>query len=308
MEEKDEEEKYVWAGIDVDRGSKEWLQEVEKVRSEPGNNGLSTLSLEGILLQRKFPEIHEYFTFYHNIHDLIKDPTDEWLLDYIVDRDFTKNKILTSAGARIYYGGLTKALMNYENELLRDGYVRNEEEWWFDAEAKPALLYLISDTKFLEWWENYFELDLPKGTRKKAKRKIVQDLTAKEKPYSGKIQKTDEIGKYAIDREKQLPDAELENIGENTADTAFDFTYGYPKNKVRALAQEFLKLDDFTKRLLLTEHGQASKKSMWKAENTIKALSEESGISESALRQRKKRKISELIENVTNELSKPIND
>ena len=76
---------------------------------------------------------------------------------------------------------------------------------------------------------------------------------------------------------------------------------------MKALAEEFLKLDDFTKRLLLTEHGQAGKNARWKAENTIKVLSEESGISESALRQRKKREIARLAENVTNALSKPVN-
>ena len=308
MEEKDKE-KIIWIDSDLDRQSEEWLQAIEELRAEPGKSDLSTLTLEGILLQRKFPEVREYFTFYHNIHDLMADPTNEWLLNYIAERDFTKNQVLASAGARIYYGGLAKALQDYQNELLRspEAYVRSEEEWWLDAEGKPALLHLLTDPDFLKWWESYLEWDLPKKTKSKAKRKIVEDLTAKLKPYSGKIQKTDEIGKYTIDREKEISDTKLENIGESTVDSAFDFTYGYPKNKVKALAQEFLKLDDFTKRLLLTEHGQAGKNSPWKKENTIKALSEESGISESALRQRKKRKISELIENVTNELSKPIN-
>lgn len=308
MEEKDKE-KIIWIDSDLDRQSEEWLQAIEELRAEPGKSDLSTLTLEGILLQRKFPEVREYFTFYHNIHDLIADPSNEWLINYIAERDFTKNQVLTSASARIYYGGLAKALQNYQNELLRlpDGSFRSEEEWWLDAEAKPALLHLLTDPDFLEWWEGYLEWDLPKKTKSKVKRKIAEDLTAKLKPYSGKIQKTDEIGKYNIDREKQLPSEELENIGEDTVDSAFDFTYGYPKDKVRTLAQEFLKLDDFTRRLLLTEHGQAGKNSPWKKENTIKALSEEKGISESALRQRKKREIAKLAENVTNALSKPVN-
>jgi len=308
VEEKDKE-KVIWLDSVIDRQSEEWLQEVEELRAEPGKSDLSTLTLEGILLQRKFPEVREYFTFYHNIHDLIADPSNEWLINYIAERDFTKNQVLTSASARIYYGGLAKALQNYQNELLRlpDGSFRSEEEWWLDAEGKPALLHLLTDPDFLKWWEGYLEWDLPKKTKSKAKRKIAEDLTAKLKPYSGKIQKTDEIGKYNIDREKQLPTEELENIGESTVDSAFDFTYGYPRNKVKALAEEFLKLDDFTKRLLLTEHGQAGKNARWKAENTIKVLSEESGISESALRQRKKREIAKLAENVTNALSKPVN-
>lgn len=309
MTDKDKEnEKLYWTEIDVDRQSEEWLREIEEVRAEPGRGDLSTLTIEGILLQRKFPEVREYFTFYHNIHDLIADPTNEWLLNYIAERDFTKNQVLASAGARIYYGGLAKALQDYYNERLRDGYIRTEEEWWLDAEGKPALLHLLTDPAFLKWWEGYLELDLPKKTKSKARRKIVEDLTAKLKPYSGKIQKTDEIGKYSISREKEIPDTKLENIGESTVDSAFDFTYGYPKNKVKALAQEFLKLDDFTKRLLLTEHGQSAKSSRYKADYTIKKLSEESGIPESTLRQRKKRYISELIINVTNDLSKPIND
>lgn len=301
----EEEEKIIWIESDIDRGSEEWLREIEEVRAEPGREDLSTLTIEGILLQRKFPEVREYFTFYHNIHDLIADPTNEWLINYIAERDFTKNRLLTTAGARIYYGGLAKALQNYQNELLRspEAYVRSEEEWWLDAEGKPALLHLLSDPEFLKWWEGYLEWDLPKKTKSKAKRKVVEDLTAKLKPYAGKLQRTDEIGKYTIDREKKIPDTELENIGEDTVDSAFDFTYGYPKNKVKALAREFQKLDDFDRRLLLTEHGQAGKSSMWKKANTIKVLSQESGISESALRQRKKRKISELIENVTNDLS-----
>lgn len=305
MEEKDKE-KIIWIDSDLDRQSEEWLQAIEELRAEPGKSDLSTLTLEGILLQRKFPEVREYFTFYHNIHDLIADPSNEWLINYIAERDFTKNQVLTSASARIYYGGLAKALLDYENELLRDGYIRNEEEWWLDAEGKPALLHLLTDPDFLEWWEGYLEWDLPKKTKSKAKRKIVEDLTAKLKPYSGKIQKTDEIGKYTIDREKEISDTELENIGESP-DRLFDYSYGYPKNKVKALAEELEKFSDFDRRLLLTEHGQAGKNSKWKAKNTIKILSEESGIPESTLRQRKKRKIAELIENVTNAESKPIN-
>ena len=306
MTEKDDKnEKLYWVQLGVDRQSEEWLREIEEVRAEPGRGDLSTLTIEAILLQRKFPEVSEYFTFYHNLHDLMEDPTNEWLINYIAERDFTKNQLLTSAGARIYYGGLAKALQDYQNELLRspEAYVRSEEEWWLDAEGKPALLHLLTDPEFMKWWGSYFELDLPKKAKGKAKRKVVEDLTAKLKPYSGKIQKKDEIGKYTIDREKEISDTKLENIGESTVDSAFDFTYGYPKNKVKKLAQEFLKLDDFDKRLLLTEHGQAGKSSTWKKNNTIKVLSEESGISESALRQRKKRKISELIENVTNDLS-----
>lgn len=306
MEEKDKE-KIIWIDSDLDRQSEEWLQAIEELRAEPGKSDLSTLTLEGILLQRKFPEVREYFTFYHNIHDLIADPSNEWLINYIAERDFTKNQVLTSASARIYYGGLAKALLDYENELLRDGYIRNEEEWWLDAEGKPALLHLLTDPDFLEWWEGYLEWDLPKKTKSKAKRKIAEDLTAKLKPYSGKIQKTDEIGKYNIDREKQLPTEELENIGEDTVDSAFDFTYGYPKDKVKTFYEELRKMDPFDQRLLLTEHGQAGKNSPWKKQNTIKALSEESGIPESTLRQRKKREIAKLAENVTNAPSKPVN-
>ena len=304
MEEKEKEIKYYYSQ------SEAWIKEVEdlKVRLAPWgpwDTQMDTLTLELVLLRWKFPEFDAWCEFYDLMYALSDTPDNDWLLDRIARRYLTKNKILTSASARIYYGGLTKALQNYQNELLRlpDGSFRSEEEWWLDAEAKPALLHLISDPDFEDW------LDDPTGekTQKKVKRKIAEDLTAKLKPYSGKIQKTDEIGKYNIDREKQLPTEELENIGEDTVDSAFDFTYGYPKDKVRTLAQEFLKLDDFTKRLLLTEHGQAGKNSPWKKENTIKALSEESGISESTLRQRKKREIAKLAENVTNAPSKPVN-
>lgn len=286
--------------------SEEWIKEVEdlKVRLAPWgpwDTQQDILTLELVILRQRYPEFDAWCEFYDLMYGLSNDPDNDWLLDRIARKYLTKNQIFTSAGARIYYGGLAKALQDYQNELLRspEAYVRSEEEWWLDAEAKPALLHLISDPDFEEW------LDDPTGekTQKKVKRKVVEDLTAKLKPYSGKIQKTDEIGKYTIDREKEISDTKLENIGESTVDSAFDFTYGYPKNKVRRLAQGLLKLSEFDRRLVLTEHGQAGKNSMWKKNNTIKVLSEESGISESALRQRKKRDIDFLKEYVTNDES-----
>lgn len=289
----------------ADQWSKEVMALIKKLHP------LTALVVESLIIEYALqtpPQFSDPLRFYEMILDLMVVPEDEETLNHLAQKHLSKNQILTSAGARIYYGDRVKALMNQENELLRDGYVRSEEEWWFDAEAKPAILHLLTDPVFREWFENYYELDIITKTQRKIKRKVVEDVTAKTKPYSGKIQRTDEIGKYAIDREKQIPTEELENIGENTGnvDSSFDYTYGYPTNKVRALMEELKKLDGFTQRLLLTEHGQAGKYAKAKADNTIKALSEESGISESALRQRKKRYISELIVNVTNALSKPI--
>ena len=286
--------------------SDEWKAEVEDLRVRLAPWGpWTTLELEVILLQTKYPVLYEYCHFFAVIDDLIDNPDDVDSLNFLAKDNLKKNQILTTAGARIYYGGLAKALQNYQNELLRspEAYIRNEEEWWLDAEAKPALLHIIADPLFVEWFKSYRELDLPKKIKGKIKRKVVEDLTAKLKPYSGKIQKKDEIGNYTIDREKHVPTQELENIGESTVDSAFDFTYDFPKNQVKALAQKLLKLSEFDRRLVLTEHGQTGKNSYWKKKNTIKVLSEESGISESALRQRKKRKIDWLKENVTNDES-----
>ena len=312
--------------------SQKWITEVEDLRQSIITWGereprWETHHYEVALLCLKYPPVAQYMEVYYAIEEILDHPYFEPLIEWFAKKHLTKNQVLTSAGARIYFGDLTKHLQNYEHELLRDGYVRTEEEWWYEAEAKPALLHLLhpktvvgkdkdkNEITFLEWWDTYNDIDIPSQIKKMVKRKIVEDLTAKLKPYSGKIQRTDEIGKYTISREtKYQYTSEIEHhllvdqYGNNLA-SAFDFSHGYSKKQVRILISELSKLNEFEVRLLLTEHGQAAKNAHekgGKADNTIKKLSQDSDIPESTLRQRKKRLINQIIENVTNETSKPV--